>query len=229
MSPCNSLPAAVIFDMDGILVDSNPFHLNKWVDLLNEHHIPFNPDELREHVVGHRNDTIFKHFFGPDLSEEERQRLGEELEERFRRAFRLHARPLAGLDAFAAECWQATVPMAVASAAMTKNVEFVIDALGFRAYFQCVVTGDEVTLSKPDPEIYLKTAAKLGLNPASCAAFEDSFVGVESAKRAGIKCVAIASSFPFQELREQSGADLTVRSFEEVTLARVRELFTPEK
>jgi beta-phosphoglucomutase len=119
--------------------------------------------------------------------------------------------------------------MAVASSAMSKNVEFIVDALGFRHYFAYLVTGDEVTHPKPDPEIYLKAARHLGLEPARCVAFEDSFVGVESAKRAGMKCVGIASTFPVVELRGQSQADLAVGGFEELNLSRLRQLFEGTK
>lgn len=222
------LPAAVIFDMDGVLVNSNPFHLEKWVEFLNERRIGFQRDDLPKLILGQRNDTAFRHFFGPALSEEESRRLGEALEEKFREAFRPHVKPLPGLTRLVAECHRSGVPMAVASSAMAKNVEFVVDALGFRRYFRCLVSGDEVSRPKPDPEIYVRTAEKLGLDPAGCVAFEDSFVGIESAKRAGMKCVAIASTFALEELCGQTHADLVVHGFEELSLGRLRRLFTPD-
>ena len=220
----NSLfPKAVIFDMDGVLIDSNPFHLRKWIDLLNSHRIPFRPEDLPQYVLGQRNDTAFRYFFGPELTAAEIARLSDELEKKFREEFRPHARPLPGLERLMDECHRAGIPMAVASSAMAKNVEFVVDALGFRKYFRCLVSGDEVSRPKPDPEIYLKVAGKIGLHPAGCVAFEDSFVGVESAKRAGMKCVAIASTFPRDQL--ERAADLAVPSFESLTLDRLRRLF----
>jgi beta-phosphoglucomutase-like phosphatase (HAD superfamily) len=116
--------------------------------------------------------------------------------------------------------------MAVASSAMAENVEFVVDALGFRPYFRCLVSGDEVAHPKPDPEIYLRTARKLGVEPAGCVAFEDSFVGIEAAKRAGMRCVAIASTFPAAELRQQTQADFIVPGFEGLTLPALQGLFS---
>jgi beta-phosphoglucomutase-like phosphatase (HAD superfamily) len=115
--------------------------------------------------------------------------------------------------------------MAVASSATSKNVEFIVDVLGFQAFFRHLVTGDEVRHPKPDPEIYIRAADKLEIEPSRCVAFEDSFVGVESAKRAGMICVAIASTFPLDELREQTHADLAVQSFEELDLGTLRGLF----
>jgi len=211
------LPAALIFDMDGVLVDSNPFHLRKWVSLLNEHGIPFDSEELPKQVVGHRNDGLLQHFFGPDLTAAERQALIEELEEKFRMAFKPHAQPLPGLRELIAQASEAGIAMAVASSAMRKNVEFVVDAVGLRPYFRCLLNGDEVTHAKPDPEIYLKAAEKLGFDPGQCVAFEDSFVGIEAAKNAGMKCVAIGSSFPLEDLR-RTRADRVVRSFLELDL-----------
>ncbi len=219
------LPAAVIFDMDGVLVDSNPFHLAKWIDFLNERQIPFDRATLPELILGKRNDTLFRHFLGPDLARKESRRLSDEIEAIFRKVFKAHAKPLPGLDRLIRECHAAAVPMAVASSAMKKNVDFVVEALGYHEYFRVVVTGDEVTHPKPDPEIYLKAARRLAVEPALAVAFEDSYVGVGAAKNAGMKCVAVASSFPIEELRPL--ADLAVPSFEAVSLEKLQELFSP--
>lgn len=211
--------------MDGVLVDSNPFHLQKWIDLLNERGIPYDPATLPAQLLGSRNDTAIRRFFGVSVSPEETQRLSEKLEARFRRDFKPHARPLPGLAALIESSSRAGIPMAVASSAIPKNIEFVVDALGFRPYFRAMVSGDEVTHPKPDPEIYLKAAGKLGVEPGQCVAFEDSFVGIEAAKRAAMKCVGIASTFPLEDLRRETRADLVVTSFESLDLDRLRALF----
>lgn len=225
MKSSSSLPAAAIFDMDGVLVDSNPFHLRKWTEFLRARGIPYDPEELPRQVLGSRNDTAFRFFFGPQLGEDERQQLSEELEERFRAAFRPHAQPIPGVTALMDEFRGGEVPMAVASSAMGKNVDFVLDVLKLRPYFKSIVSGDEVSHPKPDPEIYLKTMERLKLAPEKGVAFEDSFVGIESAKRAALKCVGIASTFSVEELRRQTRADLVVNGFEELSLARLRDLF----
>ncbi len=226
MTPNNSRPHAIIFDMDGVLVNSNPFHLRKWAELLNEHGIRYDEAELPQRVIGLRNDFAFRHYFGSKLGAEEKSRLNEELEAKFRKIFAPHAKPLPGLTELVKACHAAGIPMAVASAAMCKNVEFVVNAVGFRQYFRAMVSGDEVTHSKPDPEIYLTAAGKLGADPASCVAFEDSFVGVEAAKRAGMKCVALGTTFPMDDLRRETHADLIVPGFEGVTLETLRALWT---
>src|SRR5579863_7735256 len=111
MTPSNLLPAAAIFDMDGVLVDSNPFHLEKWVDLLNLHQITYDPGALPKLILGQRNDTVLRHFFGDDMSKDERRRLEDLLEGTFRKAFKSHARPLPGLEGLIAACNQAGIPM----------------------------------------------------------------------------------------------------------------------
>ena len=195
MSSANSLPAAAIFDMDGVLVNSNPFHLQNWINLLNKYHIPYDREGLEKRLLGPRTETILRSIFGLKFNEEELQRLSEEVEEQFRRVFRPHVKPLPGLTALITECHQAGIPMAVASSGLSKNVEFIVEALGFQPYFRCLIPGDDIERPKPHPEIYLKAAEVLGLDPAGCVAIEDSFVGVEAAKRAGMKCLAIASTF----------------------------------
>ncbi len=225
MTPKDSKPHAIIFDMDGVLVNSNPYHLQKWRDLLNEHGIPYDEAALPKQILGPRNDTAFRMFFGAQITKEESRRLSEELEAKFRRIFAPHAKPLPGLTQLVEACHGAGIPMAVASSAMCKNIEFVVDAMGFRPFFRAMVSGDEVTHSKPDPEIYLTAARKLGADPANCVAFEDSFVGVEAAKRAGMKCVALGTTFSLDELRRETRADLVVPGFEGVSLETLRGLW----
>ncbi len=220
-----SLPAAIIFDMDGVLVDSNPFHLRKWINLFRAHGIPFNERELPKIVLGPPNDVTFRRYLGTDLSPVQMAELSEELEENFRREIGPRARAFPGVQRFIEECHAQGITMAVASAAMAKNVNLLISVLGLRKYFREVLAADAISHAKPDPEIYLKTADKLQVNPAACAVFEDSFVGIEAAKRAGMKCVAVASTFSVEDLRRETHADLIVPSFEAVSLQTLHHLF----
>jgi beta-phosphoglucomutase family hydrolase len=215
----------VIFDMDGVLVDTNPFHVQKWETLLAEYGIAFDPKALPKQVLGPGNDPTLRHFFGERITTDDRRRLSEELEARFRRAFAPHAKPVPGVERLISECHEHGVLVALASAAMSKNVIFILDALKLRPFFRAILTGDEITQSKPHPEIYAKTAQKLGLLPAHCVALEDSFVGVEAAKRAGMKCVAVASTFPASELCAHTHADLVIQTLEALSLQKLRQLF----
>jgi beta-phosphoglucomutase len=219
------LPAAIVFDMDGVLVDSNPFHLRKWMDFFQAHGIPFNEQELPKIILGPPNEVIFRRYLGEDLTREQLAEFGDELEADFRREIGPHASTFPGVRRFIEECHAQGIAMAVASAAIAKNVEFLIAALGLRDYFREVLSAADITHAKPDPEIYLKAAGKLRVDPSNCAVFEDSYVGIEAAKCAGMKCVAVASSFPAEDLRRQSRADLIVPSFEAVSLSTLSHLF----
>jgi beta-phosphoglucomutase len=221
----NSRLEALVFDMDGVLVDSNPYHIENWTNFLEARGIAYNREALPKQILGQRNDKLFAEFLGPEKAENEFIRLSDELEIGFRKAFLPKAKPLPGLARLIEECHAAELPMAVASSAATENVHFIVDALKFRPYFRHMLTGIEVTHPKPHPEIYLKSAEKLGVPPGHCAAFEDSFVGLEAAYRAGMKVVAIASTFPRAELEAHGHAHLVVDSFEQLSLASLHELF----
>jgi beta-phosphoglucomutase family hydrolase len=225
MNPNSFLPAAVIFDMDGVLVDTNPFHVQKWEALLAEYGIAFDPKALPKQVLGPGNDLTLRHFFGERITADDRRRLSEELEARFRRAFAPQAKPVPGVERLISECHDHGVLVALASAAMSKNVTFILEALKLRSFFHVILTGDEITHSKPHPEIYAKTAQKLDLPPADCVAIEDSFVGIEAAKGAGMKCVAVASTFPASELGAHTHADVVIQTLEALDLQKLRQLF----
>ncbi len=224
MTPKPLLPAAIIFDMDGVLVDSSPFHLRKWMSLLQTHRIPFDEQELRQIVLGPANDVIFRHFLGEHLTRKQLSELGEELDATFREAIGPQPPALPGVRRFIEECDAQNIPMAVASAAIASNVKFLIAALRLEKYFREVLAVDATSNPKPHPDIYLKSAEKLGVEPETCAVFEDSFVGIEAAKRAGMKCVAITSTFSAEALR-QTAADLIVPNFEVISVHTVRQLF----
>jgi HAD superfamily hydrolase (TIGR01509 family) len=211
--------------MDGVLVDSSPFHLRKWMNFLRAHRIPFNEQELRGIVLGPANDAIFRRFLGDHLTREKLSELSEELDATFRRAIGPTPPALPGVRRFIEECHAAKIPMAVASAAIASNLKFLVGALGLEKYFRQVLAVDSTSNPKPHPDIYLKSAEKLGADPRTCAVFEDSFVGIEAAKSAGMMCVAIASTFSAEALRETS-ADLIVPNFEMITLDTVRRLFS---
>jgi HAD superfamily hydrolase (TIGR01509 family) len=215
--------------MDGVLIDSNPLHLRIWSDFLTGQGASFDPEKLPSQIFGQRDDKALRQFLGAQLSDDQVRRWSEELEANFREAFRSQAQALPGVEALIRESRDAGLPLAVASSAMKKNVNFVMDALRLRPYFQTVVSGDEVARPKPDPEIYLLAAAHLGVEPARTVAFEDTALGIEAVVRAGMKCVAIASTFPEQELRQLTPAHCVVRSFEMLTLEKLRQLFEPRE
>ena len=200
-----------MFDLDGVLVDSMQLH----VDAL-EFYLKFqgiSDDRLSERMHGKRNDDIVREIFGPTLSAEEVFRHGAAKEALFREMMRPHLerKLVAGVRSFL-ERWK-TVPMGLGSNAEPANVDFVLDGARLRPYFQAIVDGHQVQRPKPDPDVYLKAASQLGVDPGRCIVFEDSMTGVNAGLRAGAKVVGIATT-----VEELPGVDLMVRDFTDPAL-----------
>ena len=114
-----------------------------------------------------------------------------EKEKQYQSEFKPHLKLLPGLDAFLEQSWQEGIRMAIGSAAIMYNIDFVLDNLGIRKYFDALISADEVSVSKPDPETFLKCAELLAISPKDCLVFEDAPKGVESALNAGMETVVI--------------------------------------
>lgn len=180
---------ALVFDMDGVIVDSNPVHTEAWRRYLAAHGLVI--DRIDQRMHGKHNDAIVADFFGRPMEQSEIFRHGAEKEQLYRQLMRpqLDARLVPGIREFLG-CHQSQ-KMAVASNAEAANVDFVLDGAGLRRYFQVVLDGHQVAHPKPDPEIYLLVAQQLEVPTADCIVFEDSASGVEAARRAGARVVGI--------------------------------------
>jgi HAD superfamily hydrolase (TIGR01509 family) len=200
--------------MDGVLIHSNPWHARVWLEFCRERSIPVPPDQI-ECMYGRRNDEIVKAWSSEDLTEAEILRLGHEKEALFRRRMqgRLRESAVPGLHEFLRR--YNAYPAAVASNAEMENIEFVLGELGLDCRFQAIVSGDEVRWPKPDPQIYLLAAERLGCPPAECLAFEDSAAGVRSARAAGMRVVGLSTTTP-----DLPGAELVVEDFRAPRLHR---------
>jgi beta-phosphoglucomutase family hydrolase len=190
---------AFIFDMDGTLVDNMHFHTDAWGKLLGENGIEMNAHDFLVKTAGKTNREILPNVFG-DISEERITELAERKETLYRDLFLPQRRTVAGVPEFLAEALALGVKMAVATAAPTGNVEFILDGLNLRKYFQAVTTAADVSKGKPDPEIFLKSAEKLGVEAQNCLVFEDAVGGFEAAHRAGMRSIGIATVNPIEEI-----------------------------
>ena len=189
-----SRQSAFIFDMDGTLVDSMLFHIQAWMDLLAERGMRATPDAFLRQTGGKTNHQILREVFGECLSEAEIAAYAERKEALYRSLYRSHLKPLAGLVEFLNEAQRLHIPMAVATSAGKANREFVLQGLGIESYFSAVIGVEEIQEGKPHPEIFLKAAQKLGVDPADCLVFEDALAGIEAAFRAGMKAVALTTT-----------------------------------
>jgi beta-phosphoglucomutase family hydrolase len=187
-------PQAFIFDLNGTMVDDMEYHNRAWFRILNEElGAGLSREAVAKEMYG-KNDELLVRIFGPDrFTKEEMQRLSIEKEKSYQQAFFPELRLIPGLDVFLEQAQKAGVKMAIGSAAITLNIDFVIDNLFIRHYFGAIVSADDVARSKPDPETFLNAAAKLGIAPQHCVVFEDVPKGVEAAANAGMQAVVLTT------------------------------------
>jgi beta-phosphoglucomutase len=187
---------ALIFDMDGVLIDSNPLHRAAW-EAFNRRYGRETTEEMHQRMYGRRNDQIVRDFYGEDLGDAEVFARGAAKEEIYRQMMgpRIEEFLIPGVREFLHR-YAPVVPIGCATNAEPANVDFLLDSAGLRAYFRVVVDGHQVENPKPHPEVYLKAADLLHTAPANCIVFEDSHFGVEAALAAGMRVVAVNSTYP---------------------------------
>jgi beta-phosphoglucomutase len=189
-----------IFDLNGKMVHDMEFHTKAWQQLLNQDlGGNFTWDEVKPQMYGKNEEVLVRMFGAGRFTEAEMQRYSLEKEKRYQEEFLPHLRLLPGLPEFLERAYQRHVPVAIGSAAIPFNIDFVLDNLDIRHYFKTIVSADDVTLSKPHPETFLKAAALLGVAPADCLVFEDVPKGAEAAQNAGMKAVVLTTTHEARE------------------------------
>jgi beta-phosphoglucomutase len=190
----------VLWDLDGVLVDTGEFHFISWKDTLPAYGIPFSYDLFKK-SFGMNNEGVLTFLMGhkpdPDLLTEIDQRK----ESAFRQAISGHATLLPGVADWLEILHRAGVRMAVGSSAPMANVEALVDETGIRPYFQALVSANGKP-SKPDPWVFLHAAQQIGVPPEACWVVEDAIAGVEAAHRAGMRCLAVTTTNPTEALHE---------------------------
>jgi beta-phosphoglucomutase len=191
---------AFLFDLNGTMVDDMGFHNKAWFNILNDElGAGLSWEEVKRQMYG-KNSELLIRVFGPDrFNEEEMDRLSMEKEKRYQSAYRQELKLINGLPEFLAKASDKDILMAIGSAAIPFNIDFVLDNLGIRHYFKAIVSADDVEHSKPDPETYLKAARLLGVEPASCIVFEDAPKGIESASNAGMRSIVLTTMHRIEE------------------------------
>ncbi|MBC8083160.1 MAG: HAD family phosphatase [Hymenobacter sp.] len=186
---------AFIFDLNGTMIHDMDYHTRAWQHLLN-HELGghFSWDEIKPQMYG-KNQEVLERLFGVGrFTEEEMQDLSLKKEKQYQREFRPHLRLLPGLPEFLAKAHQRAIPLAIGSAAIPFNIDFVLDTLGIRHYFHTIVSADDVVRSKPHPETFLQAAARLRIAPPDCLFFEDVPKGAEAAQNAGMNAVVLTTT-----------------------------------
>ncbi|GAB3964815.1 beta-phosphoglucomutase family hydrolase [Spirosoma terrae] len=216
-------PFAVLFDMDGVLVDNTAFHINAWLHFAQEKGFPLTRDQYIEHINGRVSADAMAYVLQRTIDPGELIVLTEEKEAMYRELYRPHLQPAPGLITLLEALKSQHIRLAVGTSAPMSNVHFTIDGLNLRAYFDTIVDASMVKHGKPDPEIYLKAAERVGVSPDHCIVFEDAMAGIQAGLRAGMTVVAVATTLTHEELAD-SGAALIVDDFTGLTVETLRNL-----
>lgn len=186
---------AFIFDLNGTMINDMPYHTKAWFNLLNgELGGNFTWDEVKPQMYGKNPEVLVRMFGAGRFSVEEMEKISIEKERKYQQEFFPYLELLPGLQEFLESAYQKGIPMAIGSAAIPFNIDFVLDNLNIRRYFKAIVSADDVELSKPHPETFLKAAQQLGVAPEDCIVFEDVPKGAEAAANAGMSTIIITTT-----------------------------------
>ncbi len=210
---------AVIFDMDGVLIDNGDYHFQAWKIFCEKYGIPFSEEIFRSQYFGQTNELILSGMFEKGLTKAETETLASEKEEIYRTIYAPYIQPVNGLIPFIKMLKTANIAIGIATSAPKKNVDFVLNALNIENQIDVIVYDSMVSKSKPHPEIYLKAAELLKTKPSACVVFEDSLSGTKSAYDAGAKVIALTTTLPAEKHRF---ANKIIKDFTEVNLKDIQ-------
>lgn len=195
----------ILWDLDGVLVDTGEYHFQSWQEVLTDYGVTLDR-EVFQKTLGMNSTSSVKIYLGKHPEPALIERMITRKEESFRRLIQNEITPLPGvlnwLEWFASQ----QIPMAVASSAPPENIDFIINALQIRSFFTELVSGANMP-GKPNPDVFLEAAKRLNISPDHCIVIEDSIAGVAAARQAGMRCIAVATTNPTDLL---SAADLVV-------------------
>ncbi len=213
---------AVIFDMDGVICHTNPYHSIAFREFFAIRNLAPTEEEFAEHMFGKSNSYILSHFFKRPVEGEELLLLEQEKEGLFRKIYEPHITPISGIIEFMLDLKVNGVKMGVATSAPYANLELILSKVLIRENMGSILASEDVKKHKPDPEVYLSSAANLGVLPEQCVVFEDSFSGVSAALNAGMKVVGVLTSHTKEELPP---CDLYVDDYTDLSFDQIRMLF----
>lgn len=210
-----------LFDWDGVIIDSSKHHEESWERLARETGLALPPDHFLK-GFGMKNEAIIPAILAWTREPAEIRRLSLRKEELYREIIRERGiSPLPGVREFLERLDRAGIPCAIGSSTHRKNIETSLEVLGLGPFFQALITAEDVTQGKPDPEVFLKAAAALGRPPSACIVFEDAPVGLEAARAGGMAAVGVATTHGPDRLAR---AHAVVKRLDELDLARLEAL-----
>jgi beta-phosphoglucomutase len=216
---------AAIWDVDGTLVDTAASHFAAWQRLGDEVGKPYTREDFA-HTFGWRNAEIIPLIFGKDLTPEQVQEYGERKETFYRADAAKGVELLPGVAAMLVNFKKYGWKQSTGSSAPHQNLDLILSVTGTLGFFEAVVGAEDTTKGKPDPQVFLVAAQKLGVDPANCVVLEDAPAGVEGAKRAGMKCIGVTFvGHHSAGTLTAAGADIVVPSLAELDFSKIKKLF----
>ena len=212
---------AVIFDIDGTLIDNNDVHLKAWKKYLKDEGREISDEDYKKNISGRTNHDAVEHIYEKKMSKVEAEKYYLRKEEIYREMFEPDIKPIQGLEHLLKEIQDHGVDMAIATSGIQVNIDFMFRHIPIQQFFKRVINSDNITKGKPDPEIFTTTAKALNIPPQNCIVFEDSTAGVEAGKAAGMKVVALTTTHTKKELKE---ADLVIDDYTEVNYEKLLSL-----
>lgn len=212
---------AVIFDMDGVICHTNPYHSLAFRDFFALRNLAPTEAEFAQHMYGKSNSYIFGHFFNRPITGAELLELEAEKEGLFRKIYKDHIEPIAGIVEFITNLESHGVKLGVATSAPYANLELILSKVDIRSKLGSILASEDVKKHKPDPEVYLTSARNLGVTPEQCLVFEDSYSGISAALNAGMRVVGVLTSHTIEELPK---CDLYINDYQELSYSKVIEL-----
>lgn len=211
-----------LFDLNGTMIDDMHYHIRAWHGILNSLGANITMAQMKEECYG-KNDELLERNFPGRFTADEKYKMSISKETAYQDAFRPELALIKGLPGFLKRAYEHQVKMAIGSAAIMFNIDFVLDGLSIRNYFDALVSADDVSFSKPHPETYLKCAALLGVHPKDCIVFEDGPKGVESAANAGMRVVVLTTMHTKEEFGNYDNIICFVEDYTDVVLDKLFE------
>jgi beta-phosphoglucomutase len=209
---------AVLFDIDGTLMDNNEYHKMAWMQYLQQQGKKMSDKEFKENVSGRTNLDAVQRIYGKDMNDEEASKYYLAKEEIYRKLYQPYISPIHGLLEFLKDLEEHGIVMAIATSGIQVNIDFMFEHLPIKQYFKAIIQSKDITKGKPDGEIFAKAAEAVGFPAKNCIVFEDSLAGVKAAKNAGIKVVALTTSETEKDLKK---ADLVIKNYNEINYEKI--------
>jgi beta-phosphoglucomutase len=213
---------AVIFDMDGVICHTNPFHSKAFREFFSKRDLAPTDEEFAQHMYGKSNSYILSHFLQRVIEGEELLQMEDEKESLFRQIYEPYIEPIEGIVAFMQDLKSNGADLGVATSAPRANLELILSKVPIRPILGSILASENVKKHKPDPEVYLTSALNLGVTPDQCVVFEDSFSGVSAALNAGMRVVGVLSSHTIEELPP---CNLYIENYREMSFEKIKALF----